>query len=276
VSADLTFGALGSACSVSALDTPRAMLPPMRTPEKVAGSSTFVLAKQCSHKAIIPGHVELVELPDPNLCCAICHSLFTTPVRTQCGHIFCAGCLHTWLPLKPECPECRDAVDPATLQPDRLADSLVSNLQGFCQLRNAGCEWVGKRGDFNWHLANECLCAPVFCPNEGCGCEMRRSELSEHLRQCDVQRQQMDCPWGCGARLSTDNIDRHKGECLMDPQKLMAAISQLARENALLTAENQRLRHDSQAESSGSDASEQRVHKSARRRPGSGPGVSFG
>ena len=186
------------------------MLPPMRTPEKVAGSSTFVLAKQCSHKAIIPGHVELLELPDPNLCCAICHSLFTTPVRTQCGcatepserdnplncpseagfadmctmhprhrHIFCAGCLHTWLPLKPECPECRDAVDPATLQPDRLADSLVSNLQGFCQLRNAGCEWVGKRGDFNWHLANECLCAPVFCPNEGCGCEMRRSELSE-------------------------------------------------------------------------------------------------
>jgi len=251
------------------------MLPPMRTPEKVAGTGAFVLAKQSSHKAIIPGHVELLEAPDPNLCCAICHSLFTTPVRTQCGHIFCAACLHTWLPLKPECPECRDAIDPATLQPDRFADSLVSNLQGFCQLRNAGCEWVGKRGDFNWHLANECLCAPVFCPNEGCGCEMRRGELSEHLRECDVQRQQMDCPWGCGARVSADNIDRHKGECLMDPQKLMAAISQLARENALLTAENERLRHDSQTESSASDASEQRVHKAARRRSGSGPGVSL-
>lgn len=29
----------------------------------------------------------LVEPPDPNLCCAICHQLFRRPTRTSCGSV---------------------------------------------------------------------------------------------------------------------------------------------------------------------------------------------
>ena len=81
------------------------------------------------------------------------------------------------------------------------------------------------------HLGGSCALARVRCPD--CEAELPRAQLAEHRSNCIPLAS--TCPWGCGARLSTDNIDRHKGECLMDPQKLMAAISQLARENALLS-----------------------------------------
>ena len=98
-----------------------------------------------------------------------------------CGerrHIFCSHCLDTWLELKPDCPECRGAVDVAALAPDRLADRLVSNVRGFCELRHAGCRWVGKRGDLVAHMAHECEYVTVACPNDGCGKEMPRGALA--------------------------------------------------------------------------------------------------
>ena len=215
-----------------------------KTPEKqqTADEQFLKLLQQTADEQTAD---ELLNPADPNLLCAVCHHVFTQPVRTQCGHVFCASCLHTWLPLKAECPECRAHVDSEKLTPDRLAESLVSNLQGFCPLRKAGCLWVGKRGDRTAHLARDCLCVPVYCPNPGCGAEMPRKDVASHLECCphSPQCQELvDCPYGCGARCATSDLDAHRTDCLYEPRKLLAVVNRLVSENERLVSENRRLR----------------------------------
>ena len=191
-------------------------------------------------------------------------------------HVFCEGCLQTWLPLKPECPECRAPVESTTLQHDRFADRLVSNVETRCQLAKSGCDWVGKRGELLPHLAQHCQCVSVTCPNEGCGAEMPRRELAEHARTCaPAALVPIPCPFGCGMRLGEAALERHKAECLMAPCKLMAAIAELARQNEQLTLENERLTRLASGGESCSEAecgADMRVRKAARRR--AGPGLS--
>jgi regulator of replication initiation timing len=72
------------------------------------------------------------------------------------------------------------------------------------------------------------------------------------------------CPYGCGAHIAANGLDDHQAQCLHDPRKLMAAVSQLARENQRLTLENQRLREEAAGEARA------RARKPARRQPGPG------
>ena len=165
-------------------------------------------------------------------------------------------------------------------QPDRLAERLVSNVDTRCQLAQAGCAWVGRRGELLSHLALQCQCVSVTCPNEGCGAELPRRELAVHAQRCPaLALSPVMCPFGCGhACIGGPPLERHMAECLMSPSKLMAAISALAQQNEQLTLENERLaRLTSRAEStaeSGSDVelgTDTRVRKAMRRR--AGPGV---
>ena len=193
-------------------------------------------------------------------------------------HVFCDECVSSWLPLKPECPECRQPVERSSLTPDRLADRLVSNLQGFCTLRKGGCTWVGKRGELPAHLARECPCAPVYCPNEGCGAEVRRCDLASHLATCAATTEAVECPFGCGARVGPGVLEGHKAECLLEPKKLMAAISRLALDNETLTLENARLREacmsmDEGGSRSGSASPELAAGSRGGSRRKKGPGV---
>ena len=137
------------------------------------------------------------------------------------------------------CPECRAPVESPSLAPDRFADSMVSNLLTFCSFRHSGCEWVGKRGDRHGHLARECQCVIVGCPNL-CGEEFPRANLFQHLNCCS-NATLADCPWGCGAKVASSGLDEHKAECLLEPRKLLAAIQKLHLENQRLTEENERL-----------------------------------
>ena len=186
---------------------------------------------------------------DPNLSCSICLNVFSHPVRTACGHVFCAACLQSWLPQKAQCPECRAPVTEATR--DRFAERLVSNVEGYCQFRSHGCRWVGRRGEMAAHLASDCPAVTICCPNQGCGQEVPRSMLPEHMRECAVicrpppvegPPQEVECPWGCGLRDSPLQMEVHKAECLMEPRKLLAAIHKLHAENERLDAENKQLR----------------------------------
>ena len=157
-------------------------------------------------------------------------------------HVFCGACLEDWLPQKSQCPECRTDVSGDTVR-DRFAERLVSNLQGFCQFRSHGCLWVGKRGDMPVHLARECPCITVSCPNDNCGAEMLRRDLWQHLEICPAGMQ-VECPWGCGQRLDSPSMEMHKAECLMEPEKLVAAIQRLREENQRLTTRNTQLKRE--------------------------------
>ena len=212
---------------------------------------------------------------DPNLSCSICLNVFSHPVRTACGHVFCASCLQSWLPQKAQCPECRAPVTEATR--DRFAERLVSNVEGCCQFRSHGCSWVGRRGEMSAHLASDCPAVTICCPNQGCGQEVPRSMLPEHMRECAVicrpppvegPPQEVECPWGCGLRDSPLQMVVHKAECLMEPRKLLAAIHKLHAENTRLGAENEELRLASPLSSPNGPRK--------RAAPGGGDDMSFG
>ena len=100
------------------------------------------------------------------------------------------------------------------------------------------------------HLASDCPAVTICCPNQGCGREVPRSGLPEHMRECavicrpaDGAAEEVECPWGCGLCDSPLQMELHKAECLMEPRKLLAAIHKLHAENVRLDAENQTLRH---------------------------------
>ena len=48
----------------------------------------------------------------PRDMCSLCYGPFVNCSVTPCGHLFCWSCVHEWLATKPECPLCRDEVDP--------------------------------------------------------------------------------------------------------------------------------------------------------------------
>lgn len=51
--------------------------------------------------------IVLEEDEDPNANCALCFCARTHPTTTECGHLFCWGCIGECLTNKPECPMCR-------------------------------------------------------------------------------------------------------------------------------------------------------------------------
>ena len=51
---------------------------------------------------------ELHVLEDRN--CAICFQDFVNPLKLQCTHIFCEGCISNWLQEQKTCPLCRQTV----------------------------------------------------------------------------------------------------------------------------------------------------------------------
>lgn len=122
-------------------------------------------------------------------------------------HVFCQTCLHEWLPQKTQCPECRAPVKASDMVCDRFAERLISNLQGFCQFRKQGCLWVGARGDMTSHLARDCPCVTVCCPNDGCGKELLRRDLWKHMESECCVAVKCECPWGCGHRCPAPEME---------------------------------------------------------------------
>ena len=188
----------------------------------------------------------LVARPDDNLLCSVCLSLFDTPLRTACGHVFCEGCIRPWLKEQPACPTCRAPVVEEELAPDRLAGALVDNLPSRCQLHASGCTWIGRHGEVRSHLASSCPCVRLSCP--GCDEEMPRSAMAEHALTC-VGGAPRECPFGCGERiLGAEAMAEHKAACLMEPRKLLAALGHLQRENETLARENLEMRARAQGD----------------------------
>lgn len=48
----------------------------------------------------------------PQDLCSLCYGERVHSSVTPCGHLFCWSCVHEWIATKPECPLCRDEVNP--------------------------------------------------------------------------------------------------------------------------------------------------------------------
>ncbi|XP_068862256.1 E3 ubiquitin-protein ligase TRIM7-like [Aphelocoma coerulescens] len=60
--------------------------------------------------------------------CPLCLDVFTQPVLTACGHSFCGQCLAGVLgdpPRRAACPQCRAAVEPGSLRPNRSLGAMA-------------------------------------------------------------------------------------------------------------------------------------------------------
>ncbi|XP_029900702.1 nuclear factor 7, ovary-like [Myripristis murdjan] len=51
----------------------------------------------------------MASTSEEDLCCPVCHDIFTDPVLLSCSHSFCKACLQRWWTEKPtrECPVCK-------------------------------------------------------------------------------------------------------------------------------------------------------------------------
>lgn len=69
------------------------------------------------------------EVPPDIFDCAICLQPLNRPVKTQCDHFFCSGCIGHWTAQNYNCPMCRttlaQSLTPCTLSNDSLASGPV-------------------------------------------------------------------------------------------------------------------------------------------------------
>ncbi|XP_032542665.1 E3 ubiquitin-protein ligase TRIM7-like [Chiroxiphia lanceolata] len=95
--------------------------------------------------------------------CPVCLELFSQPVLTECGHSFCERCLRAVLGCPPgpaACPQCRAALSPGSLRPNRSLGA-VAGLAGALEeaARRPRCPEHGEP------LALFCEpCAAPLCP----------------------------------------------------------------------------------------------------------------
>ncbi|CAH7669557.1 hypothetical protein PPACK8108_LOCUS4190 [Phakopsora pachyrhizi] len=89
------------------------------------------------------------------LICAICSEPWSDPVITSpCGHVFCSGCIKTWLRHVSSCPNDRRILSSQDIVPaPRILRELVDELVVICSL---GCGWEGRRDDWKAHLETNC------------------------------------------------------------------------------------------------------------------------
>lgn len=85
-----------------------------------------------------------------HLFCPICLEVFTSPMRTPCGHTFCLMCIENWVTIgKRECPICKHHVSSRKLEKDLLGSKIIDDLPVGCL--NAGCNWKGTYADCRAH-----------------------------------------------------------------------------------------------------------------------------
>ncbi|XP_076813036.1 peroxisome biogenesis factor 10-like [Clavelina lepadiformis] len=55
------------------------------------------------------------HLPEEQQKCSLCLEKRKSTTTTSCGHLFCWFCIHEWVNTKPECPLCREKLQPNKL-----------------------------------------------------------------------------------------------------------------------------------------------------------------
>lgn len=142
--------------------------------------------------------------PPPSDCyCPICGDILQEPMLTNCyGSHFCQDCLEPIVQASEPCPnkECQEVKFLSIV--DKPKRKKVLELDVICPLKGRGCNWRGEVGTRDGHLdpqEGDCEFIDVECAN-GCGEEMERYELREHLERFCHKR-----PYTC-EHCSLENI----------------------------------------------------------------------
>ena len=111
-----------------------------------------------------------------------------------CGGHFCKDCIEPVRDTQKPCPECNQPN--FSLMINKYMKKKVLELDVLCPLKGRGCHWKGEVRSRKDHLnpknENSCQFLDVEC-TYGCGEDMEKYELPEHLNQFCRRR-----PYKCG------------------------------------------------------------------------------
>ncbi|XP_068024857.1 TNF receptor-associated factor 5 isoform X5 [Melanerpes formicivorus] len=174
-----------------------------------------------------------VETLEDRYRCAYCHLVLHNPHQTGCGHRFCQQCIVSLRELNavPTCPVDKEAIKMHEVFKDNCCKREVLNLPVFCK-NTPDCNSKIILGRYQEHL-QQCLFERVQCTNDGCGEQILRKDLKEHLSQhCQFREER--CQY-CDKYVVFINIkisDLHKSlECKeIKIQQLAEAIKKCEKE----------------------------------------------
>ena len=117
--------------------------------------------------------------------CRVCALVLRDPHITKCcGQNACHLCIMKAAENGGPCPipGCRNKSVKINLNRDLRSIILESGV--YCQLKEAGCEWVGKLDELTKHLKEECPYVEVECQYH-CGMQMQRQTVEDHKKSCE-------------------------------------------------------------------------------------------
>ena len=118
-----------------------------------------------------------VEPVGEDLVCALCKQVLRSAKRTPCGHIYCKGCLESWVAEHGACPR-------------RCTELAVKNLA-----------WAG-------HIDSVVSGLTTRCENVGSGCKVQvpLREKAAHEAKCPHNKERNPAE-ATSERLQTENVD---------------------------------------------------------------------
>jgi len=127
---------------------------------------------------------------DPKYLCTFCGNVLRDPVQTSCGHRYCKSCVEPLLRSSPSrCLVDNEEITEKKIFEDKFARREILSLPVQCANQCDGCDWTGELGQLEDHEA-QCPYTKVQCMYPSCGALMLREDLSRHLEEECMFRQQ--------------------------------------------------------------------------------------
>ncbi|XP_070582234.1 TNF receptor-associated factor 2-like [Ptychodera flava] len=184
-----------------------------------------MMAYSVERKMTVSGYksdIFLQRCPEKYLC-SLCTKLLKDPVQTkQCGHRYCRECLEFRIKgsiRNAECKACADEnISNSILSLDQIYnDRAILREMSDVKVRcvNEGCNWRGTYKEYDKEHFLTCPMEEIICENAGCGAEIRRCQLTDHLKTKCAMRL-VSCQY-CGDQVVFGHLDKHNGKCSRYP-----------------------------------------------------------
>ena len=137
--------------------------------------------------------------------CGICENICDDPVIPCCGcdKMFCKKCLLFYYDNNHnECPECKKASK--DFSKVSALDTIIKLKMMKCINYKENCTWKGKFSDYKEHITNKCPKEIINCPFKGCIIKLRREEMDNHMKDCNILEIVYD---KCKLKISKKEID---------------------------------------------------------------------